>query len=180
MSDNLNKNNDLNFSIFDTTSVSKSQKDLELKIDWFVHVLNSLEKLADKYTELNNKMYIDKSSLTSDIISVKDSLYTELKNLRGEFSLCRDSCHSAFDAVKNKLDTKVEKVIVKMNYDKERMEDTVFSKLNERLEKLNNKVSTIHETLISVKIKIAMIGAVGGIFGSVVLLLIQLGIKKYF
>ncbi len=177
MSDDLNNND---FIMFNNKSTSKLQKDLELKIDWFIHVLNSLEKLADKYVELNNKVHNSKSSLTSDIISVREYIYIELKNLRKDFGVCKDACHNSFDTIKNKLDAKVEKVIIKIDHEKEKIEDKILADLDNKLEKLNNRVDKMNDIITTVRIKIATIGALGGIFGSVSLFLIQIIAKKYF
>jgi len=175
MSDDLNNND---FIIFNDKS--KLQNDLELKVDWFIHVLNSLEKLADKYVELNNKVYNSKSSITYEIGSIKECIYIELKNLRNEFGVCKDACHNTFDTVKNKLDAKVEKIIIKIDHEKEKIEDKILADLDNKLEKLNNKVDKMNDIITTVRIKIATIGALGGIFGSVSLFLIQIITKKYF
>ncbi len=173
-------NDNTTFTMFDSVSMAKSQKDLELKIDWFVHVLDSLEKLADKYSELTDKVYSNEASATDDLIVLREYIYTELKHLRSEFSACKDTCHGAFDNVKTNLDAKVEKVAVRIDYEKTRIEDKILTNFNDKIEKLNIKVDKMNDTVVSVRVKMATIGTLGGLVGSVFLFLIQLISKKYF
>ena len=180
MSKDLVTSNELNIASFDSESVSKSKESFELKIDWFKHVLKSIEKLNVETGKLNNKIHCNNTAFSSEVFSVKEYIYGELKSLRKEFSSCKDTCHGSFDGIKNKLDTKVEKVSIRIDYEKERIEDRLLLTLNKKLETLNSKVDKLSEGVVALRVKMALIGIMGGVFGSIVLFLAQLVTKKYF
>ena len=177
---NNTKNVDADLNMFDNEHTIKIKESLELKIDWFRHVLLNLEKLDDRYSELTNKIHSNDTNLSSDISALREYIYTELKHLRNDLNNCKDHSHCTFDGVKNKLDNKLEKVRVKIDYEKERMEDKIFTKLNNKLEQLKDKTEKINSSVVSLKIKMAIIGTVSGILGSLILILAQCVFKKYF
>jgi len=188
---NINKDeNDLNLfddvevptptSTSTSTSTSKSQRNLELRIDWFVRVLDGLEKLTDKNSELENKIHNNKTLLTSKISSTREYIYSELKSLRSDFSKCKESQHCIMDHSKHNLDIKIDKVLSKIESETRRMEDKVFIDIYKTVEKLNVKVDKLNDVIVSIRIKIATVGTIGGLAGSICLFIIQFLFKKYF
>ena len=175
------KNLDIN--LFDdissstSTSTSKIQKTLELKLDWFVRVLDGIEKLSDKNSELENKIYTNKSDLISNIASTKEYIYTELQNLRSDFSNCKEAQHGLIDYSKHNLEIKIDKVLNKIDLETRRMEDKVFIDMSKTIERLSERVDKINDSMVSVRVKIATIGTIGGLVGSICLFITQLRLQ---
>jgi len=185
MATNQDKNN-FNLNLFDdvitstSTSISKAQKNLELKIDWFVRVLDSLEKLTDKNSELENKIHNNRTYLTSNIASTREYIYIELKNLRSDCSECKEKHHFLVESTKNNLEIKIDKVTIKIDTEIRRIEDKIIIEISKKLERLNIKVDKLNDTIISIRIKMATIGTIGGLVGSICLFITQFLFKKYF
>jgi len=178
--DSDKKNFDLNLFEDTSTTTFKAQKNLELKIDWFVRVLNSLEKLTNKDFELENKIYSNKSYLTSNIASIREYIYSELKYLRSDFNKCKETHHCIIDSAKNNLEIKIDKVTIKIETEIRRIEDKIIIDMSKKVEKLSIKVDKINDVVVSMRIKIATIGTIGGLIGSICLFVIQFIFKKYF
>jgi len=164
----------------DQPSILKTQKSIDVKIDWFTRVLDSLEKLSDKNSDLESRIYNNRSYLSSNIASTRDYIYSELKHLRSDFNKCKETHHNTMDATKYKLDTKIECISNKVIEESRRLEDKILIDLPKTLEKLNIKVEKLSETITSIRIKIATIGTIGGLLGSICLFIFQIIFKKYF
>ena len=186
--DNDQNTKNLDINLFDDISssstipisTSKVQKTLELKIDWFVRVLDGIEKLSDKTSELENKIYNNRSYLTSNIASTREYIYSELKNLRSDFTKCKESQHCLMDYSKHNLNEKIDKVTNKIETETRRMEDKVLIDISKTIEKVSVRVDKINDAMVSVRVKIATIGTIGGLVGSICLFITQFIFKKYF
>jgi len=164
---------------FDGTTTYTTQDDVELRKEWFAHVLQSIEKISDKCIELTDKIYTDKLSLTRDIAVVKESVHIELKCLRQEFNRYKDKCSNNRNSSQIRLDTKIDKFLTKIDLEKEKIDDKINAIFVTKIDKLSNKIDKINELMITIRIKMAVIGIFSGIFGSLLLFIVQMLIRKY-
>ena len=178
--DLTNIDTNLELTMFDAENTTKIKNSLELKIDWFKHVLSNLEKLDNRYSKLTNKVHTIETDLRSNIASIKEYIYVELKYLRSEITDCKENSHNSFDQIKINFDTKVDKMGIKIDYEKDRLEDTILVKLNNKLDLLDVKTDKINTIVITLKVKMAMIGVLSGVVGSIILIAAQFIFKKYF
>jgi len=141
-----------------------------LKKAWFDHVLLSLERLSANVNRLSSDLYDVKDSLFKDIVSTKESLRTELLFTKSEMGVELEKLEKRIEKnidninkTINSISTQAVKDELKKNLDDLKLQ------LNADIEAIKKEHMPIRDSILILKVKVAMWGVLGGIIGTALL-----------
>jgi len=153
------------------TSKTENAETERLRKVWFNHVIFTLEKLAENIDKTNSELYNKTSELYKEIQSVKDLLYSELKdvnrNRHNEIYKLEKRVNELVDSIECKIkNLSVPSVKEELKKDITNLKDDFTEKLN-----------FIKVAVTKINVKLTMWALFAGVIGGWI---IPTGIKWFF
>jgi hypothetical protein len=170
-------------------SGNKTDEAVELKREWFKQVYNGIERTNESLEKAHSEILKLKTEFNSQIqtsyerlVTFKDTFNTEIRDIRIKYTQDLEKLHERIEKSILKLNDRLEKLPIDIATVKEDLRkelNSISGVVYTTIETLKEKeLKPLSERVTNLYIKVAVISAISGVVGSVILAIISAFIKK--